>query len=138
MSALTCLDLNREFESCSLRHSVWIAENLGSVMLEILRIRRISLNSSAELDCRESPTPVTQGPFCAFFSGCPKCSPALKCAGRLSTNFRFARHSASDGRSLKCPADCWARRCSVPHLHPCEPCIASRTSIESVRTIHPG
>ena len=51
--ALTGLELDREFESTPLRHTVWIAENLAFPTMEILGFRRVSSNLPAKLDCRD-------------------------------------------------------------------------------------
>ena len=51
---------------CALRHSVWIAENFVSVILEIFEIRRISSNLAAELDWRESSGIDNKENFGAF------------------------------------------------------------------------
>ena len=61
----------RGFESLSLRHTGWFAENFGSSELEILEIPRISSNSSSELDWREWDALECQAKFCASFSEGP-------------------------------------------------------------------
>ena len=75
-SVLTEPDLDREFEFCPLRHSVWIAENFDRATLETSEIPGISLNSSAELDCGERTTLDRSRRFVPF-------SPEGQCAVQL-------------------------------------------------------